>query len=68
MPKCPNCGSTAQPRTLAHEVVENGDTIEVIDDYNCGCGCCWSVTSFYQALDLAVTEVKPYTIGGNKIE
>lgn len=47
MCKCPNCGSSAQPRVIATEYNENGWTIEVVRTYKCGCGQMFTGTSYY---------------------
>ena len=38
MIKCPNCGSSAQPKVVSTEYHENGWEIEVVRYYVCGCG------------------------------
>lgn len=39
MIKCPNCGSTAQPKQIDREEREiSCYTIEVVRTYKCGCG------------------------------
>ena len=43
MPKCPNCGSTAQ---MTFYGVESNDTTE-IKLYKCGCGC--TIKQFWEA-------------------
>lgn len=45
--KCPNCGSTSQPKIQETEYREDGWEIEVIRTYKCGCGCWFTGTSFY---------------------
>lgn len=45
--KCPNCGSTSQPKVQETEYRENGLEIEVIRTYKCGCGCWFTGTAFY---------------------
>lgn len=47
MIKCPNCGSTAQPKVVATEYNEDGWTIEAIRTYKCGCGQIFIGTSCY---------------------
>ena len=47
MCKCPNCGSTAQPRVIATEYNENGWTIEVVRTYKCVCGQMLTGTSYF---------------------
>ena len=45
--RCPNCGSSAQPKILETEYHEDGWSIEVIRTYKCGCGCIFTGTSYY---------------------
>lgn len=40
--KCPNCGSTAQPK-LVREDHDNYST-EKVKEYICGCGCKFEAT------------------------
>jgi hypothetical protein len=47
MVKCPNCGSSAQPKVVATEYIENGWTIEVVRTYKCGCGQMFTGTSYH---------------------
>ena len=47
MAKCPNCGSTAQPKLLTTEYNEDGWSIEVVRTYICGCGCTYTGISCY---------------------
>ena len=47
MTKCPNCGSTSQPKVVATKYNEDGWTIEVIRTYKCGCGQMFTGTSYY---------------------
>ena len=49
MAKCPNCGSTAQPKVLMTEYNEDGWTIEVVRTYSCGCGCTFTGTSYFHS-------------------
>ena len=35
--KCPNCGSSSQPKLVDTEYKEDGWDIEVIRHYKCGC-------------------------------
>ena len=49
--KCPNCGSTSQPKIQETEYKEDGWDIEVIRTYKCGCGCWFTGTAFYQCQD-----------------
>ena len=36
MIKCPNCGSTSQPKLIRYD---NNDFLHIYKDYKCGCGC-----------------------------
>lgn len=36
--RCPNCGSSAQPKVVSTEYHEDGWDIEVVRHYVCGCG------------------------------
>lgn len=47
MPKCPNCGSSAQVRLSASTYEEDGWTIKATHYYTCGCGCTFTGTSYY---------------------
>ena len=47
MIRCPNCGSTAQPKVVATEYNEDGWTIEVVRTYKCGCGQTFTGTSYF---------------------
>ena len=47
MCKCPNCGSSAQPRVIATEYNEDGWTIEVVRTYKCGCDQMFTGTSYF---------------------
>ena len=42
MPKCPNCGSTAQVRKVSS--TENMAYTEIYDQWKCGCGAIFQVT------------------------
>lgn len=37
MIKCPNCGSTAQPKLIQTQWIENGWEVERVRTYKCGC-------------------------------
>lgn len=44
MIKCPNCGSSAQPKLVANEyhyTIKN--KMEVVHRYKCGCGCKYKI-------------------------
>ena len=45
--KCPNCGSSAQPRVAKTEYIEDGWEITAVRTYECGCGCRFKGTSVY---------------------
>ena len=47
MIKCPNCGSTAQLEVFETEYKEDGERIEVIRYYRCGCGWGFTTSSLY---------------------
>ena len=47
MPKCPICGSTAQPILMSTDYNEDGWTIEVVRNYLCGCGCRFIGKAYY---------------------
>ena len=47
MTRCPNCGSSAQPKVVATKFIEDGWTIQVIRTYKCGCGQMLTGTSYY---------------------
>lgn len=51
MPKCPNCGSTAQVKVIETNFVEDGWKITLYRDYECGCGCCFYGTSVFICQD-----------------
>ncbi len=36
--RCPNCGSSAQPKVVSTEYHESEWEIEVVHHYVCGCG------------------------------
>ena len=45
--RCPNCGSSAQPKVLFTEYNENGWEIETVRHYKCGCGTQFVGKSYY---------------------
>lgn len=47
MTRCPNCGSSAQPRVIAIEYNEDGWDLEVVRTYKCGCGQVFTGTIHY---------------------
>lgn len=49
--KCPNCGSTAQPKVIETKYIEDGWTIEAIHTYKCGCGQMFTGTSYHTCQD-----------------
>jgi hypothetical protein len=51
MVRCPNCGSSAQPKVVATAYNENGWTIEVVRTYECGCGQMFIGTSRFICQD-----------------
>ena len=54
MARCPNCGSTAQPKLLATEYNEDGWSIEVVRYYICGCGETFRIIKLNKSLCYAV--------------
>lgn len=52
--KCLNCGSSAQVKILSTKYVEDGDKIEVIRYYKCGCGAKFIGASVYYEVDCEV--------------
>lgn len=38
MPKCPNCGSTAQVFPFDYKSMMTEESVVVIREYECGCG------------------------------
>lgn len=49
MPKCPYCGSSAQPVLMSTQLVEDGWTITAQRKYSCACGCQFNTESFYRS-------------------
>lgn len=49
MIKCPKCGSSAQPKVIDTQYIEDGWTIEVVRTYKCGCGHIFTGTSYYHS-------------------
>ena len=47
MARCPNCGSTAQPKLMTTEYNEDGWSIEIVRYYLCGCGETFTGKSYY---------------------
>lgn len=63
MPKCPNCGSTAQVREWDTQYHEAGSTKEivVVRRYKCGCGCCFvGCVDYKQVSNEMIEEERPY--------
>lgn len=58
--KCPNCGSTAQPKVITTEYNENGWTIEVVRYYICGCGATFTGKSYHHCQE-ACEIIEPYS-------
>ena len=46
--RCPNCGSSAQPKVVSTEYHEYGWDIEVMRHYVCGCGEKFIGISYYR--------------------
>lgn len=49
MPKCPYCGSTAQPTLVDTKMIEDGWTITAQRQYSCACGYRFITESFYHS-------------------
>ena len=47
MIRCPNCGSSVQPKRMETKYNEDGWTIEVVRTYRCECGQKFTSTSYY---------------------
>lgn len=47
--RCPNCGSSAQPKVVSTEYHEDGWEIEVVRHYVCGCGEKFVGLSYYNS-------------------
>ena len=47
MVKCPNCGSSAQPKVVATEYNENNRIIKIVRTYKCGCGQIFTDTNYH---------------------
>lgn len=50
--KCPNCGSTSQPRLVYLDTDNYG--LEHTHEYTCGCGCHFKVT--FAAINVEIEE------------
>lgn len=50
--KCPNCGSTAQINCI---YLDTRSETEKTDDYECGCGCVFSL--LYQVISVDIQNV-----------
>ena len=48
MARCPSCGSSAQPKVIATEYIEDDWTIEVVRTYKCGCGRIFTTRTYYE--------------------
>jgi hypothetical protein len=46
MVKCPNCGSSAQPKVIATKYNEDDYIIKIVRTYKCGCGQIFTDTSY----------------------
>ena len=52
MIKCPNCGSTAQPKQIDRQEYElSCYTIEVVRTYKCGCGKVFTEKEYQNGVD-----------------
>lgn len=47
MVRCPNCGSSSQPKVFETEYNEDGAQIDVIRYYRCGCGWGFTTSSLF---------------------
>ena len=56
MIKCPNCGSSAQPKVVYTEYHEDGWEIEVVRHYVCGCGEKFVGLSYYHCEGYEIVE------------
>lgn len=54
--RCPNCGSSAQPKVLSTEYHEDGWEIEVVRHYKCGCGAHFVGKSYYNCEGYEIIE------------
>ena len=45
--RCPNCGSSSQPKVIDTEYIEDGWDITIVRHYKCGCGQCFTGTTHY---------------------
>lgn len=59
MPKCPWCGSTAQPNVKATDYIEDGWSLEVVRYCLCGCGRAFIAKSWYKSE--GYEEVEPFS-------
>ena len=68
MSKCPNCGSTAQPKLLFTEYNNDKLGVEIVHTYFCGCGCTYTGTSFHPYSECyETTKVIPWQIVQEKL-
>lgn len=51
MTKCPRCESSTQFEEIETNYIEDGWTITVYRDYECGCGCRFYGTSVFHCED-----------------
>lgn len=56
MIKCPNCGSSAQLDNFETEYIEDGDVIQVIRYYRCGCTWGFTTNQPYSSYDIEEIE------------
>jgi hypothetical protein len=52
--KCPNCGSTAQPKLIWED--RDSYSTKKIKEYQCGCGCVFEV--IFEAKKINILEQK----------
>ena len=57
MPKCPNCGSTAQVKILSEKLYAHGSGSSEEKRCRCGCGCKFAVWVDYDDTDTKWREI-----------
>ena len=55
MIKCPNCGSTAQPKLIWEDRASY--STKKIKEYTCGCGCTFE--TIFELKETKILEIKP---------
>ena len=56
--RCPNCGSSAQPKVVSTEYHEDGWDIEVVRHYVCGCGEKFIGISYYRSDGCEIVKIE----------